>query len=210
MSTEQAAIPEGRREKNKAATRTAMTTAALRLAREHGSGGFTVDQLADAAGVSRRTFFNYFPSIEAALTQPIEQFLEGAFTQLNSRPAEEPIMDAVLGTLSEDISPEQLALLCEIYEMGADDAQLERMQLQIWSRTQQTLEVGLRQRLPDGSGELMIAALAGSLIACAQAAMRLAATQTPEGEAPPPSAFRRHLLESIAMLRTGFNINSKD
>lgn len=210
VSTESAVQPEGRREKNKVATRAAITAAALRLAREQGPGGFTVDQVAAEAGVSRRTFFNYFPSIEAAVTLPVEEFLDESFARLDERPGDEPIMDAVLATFGGDISQDRLALLCEIYQMGADDAQLERMQLQIWSQAKQSLEDGLRPRLPENSGELMVTALAGSLIACAQAAMRMAANQTPDGEAPGPSAFRQQLLESLDLLRSGFNTNHKD
>ena len=210
VSSESAVPPEGRREKNKVATRAAITAAALRLAREQGPGGFTVDQVAAEAGVSRRTFFNYFPSIEAAVTLPVEEFLEESFARLDERPGDEPIMDAVLATFGGDISQDRLALLCEIYQMGADDAQLERMQLQIWSQAKQSLEDGLRPRLPANAGELMVTALAGSLIACAQAAMRMAADQTPDGESPGPLAFRQQLLESLDLLRTGFNINHKD
>ena len=40
----------------------AITLCAQRLGDEHGLDGFTMDQLAEAAGVSRRTLFNYFPS----------------------------------------------------------------------------------------------------------------------------------------------------
>lgn len=37
------------------------------LAIEHGFDGFTLDDLAEKAGVSRRTLFNYFPGKEAAV-----------------------------------------------------------------------------------------------------------------------------------------------
>lgn len=40
---------------------------AQELAIEHGFDGFTLDELADGAGVSRRTLFNYFPGKEAAV-----------------------------------------------------------------------------------------------------------------------------------------------
>jgi AcrR family transcriptional regulator len=210
MSAEPSVPLEGLRERNKAATRGAITAAALRLTREQGPGGFTVDQVAAEAGVSRRTFFNYFPSVEAAVTRPVEEFLEESFRRLDERPNDEPIMDAVLATFGGEISQGRLALLCEIYQMGVDDAQLERVQLQAWSQARQSLEDGLRPRLPDSAGELMVTALAGSLIACAQAAMRMAATQTPAGEAPEPSAFRQQLLESLDMLRSGFNPHPKD
>lgn len=40
---------------------------AQELAVEHGFDGFTLDELADRVGVSRRTLFNYFPGKEAAV-----------------------------------------------------------------------------------------------------------------------------------------------
>lgn len=46
---------------------------AQRLATEHGLDGFTMDELAEAAGVARRTLFNYYPSkVDAYLGPPIE------------------------------------------------------------------------------------------------------------------------------------------
>ncbi|WP_010540751.1 TetR/AcrR family transcriptional regulator [Dietzia alimentaria] len=48
------------------ALRAAISGAALDLVLEHGIDDVTVDQIARAANVSRRTFFNYFPSKVAA------------------------------------------------------------------------------------------------------------------------------------------------
>lgn len=52
----------GLRERKKRATRAALVEAAVRLAMEHGVEHVTVDAIAAAAGVSTRTFFNYFDS----------------------------------------------------------------------------------------------------------------------------------------------------
>lgn len=50
------------------ATSLRITRCAMRLADEHGLDGFTMDDLAEAAQVSRRTLFNYFPSkVDAVL-----------------------------------------------------------------------------------------------------------------------------------------------
>ena len=55
------------REKKKDATRKALREAALRLAMEHGPDNVRVDDIADAAGVSPRTYNNYFSSREQAI-----------------------------------------------------------------------------------------------------------------------------------------------
>ncbi|AEV89039.1 TetR family transcriptional regulator [Actinoplanes sp. SE50] len=57
----------GLRERKKAATRQALHEASLRLAFEHGPDRITVEAIADEAGVSRRTFSNYFANKEEAL-----------------------------------------------------------------------------------------------------------------------------------------------
>ncbi|GAB3758299.1 TetR family transcriptional regulator [Yimella radicis] len=51
-----------RRSLNKHRTAQRITRCAQRLAADHGYDEFTLDQLADAAEVSRRTLFNYFPT----------------------------------------------------------------------------------------------------------------------------------------------------
>lgn len=49
----------GLRERNKRATRSALILAARQLLAQR--GGFTADEIAEQAGVSRATYFNYFP-----------------------------------------------------------------------------------------------------------------------------------------------------
>jgi AcrR family transcriptional regulator len=63
----------GRRASHRQETARRINTCAQQLAEQHGLDGFSMDDLADAAGVSRRTLFNYFPGKDAAvLGDPLE------------------------------------------------------------------------------------------------------------------------------------------
>jgi AcrR family transcriptional regulator len=92
----------GLRERKKIATREAISAAALRLALEHGPENVRVDDIAEAAGVSPRTYNNYFSSREEAIVAAIaaERALRvGA--ALRARPADEPLAEAVVEALVE-------------------------------------------------------------------------------------------------------------
>jgi AcrR family transcriptional regulator len=61
------------RERRRSETEHRITVCAQRLTDERGLDGFTMDELAETAEVSRRTLFNYFPSkIDAVLGNPPE------------------------------------------------------------------------------------------------------------------------------------------
>jgi AcrR family transcriptional regulator len=65
------ALPDrpGLRERKKARTRAAIREHAFRLFREQGYDATTVEQITDAAEVSRSTFFRYFPTKEDVVLQ---------------------------------------------------------------------------------------------------------------------------------------------
>ncbi|MBP1234693.1 AcrR family transcriptional regulator [Arthrobacter sp. PvP102] len=57
----------GLRERKRAATRAAITAVARKLTAARGLNGYTVEEVCSEAGISRRTFFNYFPAKEDAI-----------------------------------------------------------------------------------------------------------------------------------------------
>lgn len=59
--------PIGLREKRRRQTSADIRDAAVRLARERGFDKVTIDEICVEAGISARTFFNYFPNKESAI-----------------------------------------------------------------------------------------------------------------------------------------------
>jgi len=96
----------GLRERKKADTRRALSDAALNLAFERGLDNVTRDDIASLAGVSLRTFNNYFSGKYEALAYRQTERVRRSVAALRQRPADEPlwtaITHAVLEPLEED------------------------------------------------------------------------------------------------------------
>lgn len=88
-------LQPGLRDRKKAATRAALADAAAELAREHGLHVVTADAIAARAGVSTRTFHNYFTSKEEAVLVYLEGLIELWIELLRQRPSGEHIMDSL-------------------------------------------------------------------------------------------------------------------
>jgi AcrR family transcriptional regulator len=98
----------GLRERKKLDTRAALASAALRLAVEHGLSAVTVEQIAAAAGVSYRTFFNHFSAKEEALLNPdgdeagFADHLSRVDPQLPPLPAAREALRSIVAVLDAD------------------------------------------------------------------------------------------------------------
>jgi AcrR family transcriptional regulator len=95
----------GLRERKKAATRTALSWAAISLTVERGFDDVKVEDIAAAAGVSPRTFNNYFASkAEAIASRHLDRSLRAA-DALRARPADEPLWTAITAAAMAQIEP---------------------------------------------------------------------------------------------------------
>ncbi|MCX4447583.1 TetR/AcrR family transcriptional regulator [Streptomyces sp. NPDC058369] len=92
----------GLREQKKQATRVALREAALRLALRDGPGNVRVDDIAEAAGVSPRTYNNYFSSREQAIVAAVTAEREARVAAaLAAVPASAPLSEAVTRAILE-------------------------------------------------------------------------------------------------------------
>lgn len=94
------------REEKKAATRCAISEATATLLLEEGRAATTVSRVSERAGVSTRTFHNYFADIDEALEEFLRKVFSTIAEQLASLSAElsaaEAIEAIIIDALNED------------------------------------------------------------------------------------------------------------
>jgi AcrR family transcriptional regulator len=96
-------VPVAGRARKKLATFRALSTAARELTLERGLEAVTVEDIADAADVSVRTFFNYFSCKEEALVGVEPAVLAELGDELRERPAEEAPLEALRAVLATGV-----------------------------------------------------------------------------------------------------------
>jgi len=97
-------ISSGLREHKKRQTRRAIASAALDLALDAGLAGVTTERIVGRAGVSARTFSNYFScKEEAVVAGHAEELGERFLALLRSRPGNEPPRISVLSALQASL-----------------------------------------------------------------------------------------------------------
>ena len=145
----------GLRERKKAATRKAIHDGAIRLFGEQGFAGTTIDQIAEAADVSRATVFHYFPTKESIVFGDAPQAIAALAALLEDAPEVVPAVREWLRGLTGWIEPDlqlQRRLAREVPDIAAH-----------------------RLRMLDGIEDVVAEALTGELGAGTELAARLAA-----------------------------------
>lgn len=190
---EDKSTPPGLRERKRAETHARIRSEAMKLFIANGFETTTLDEIAGAAGVSRRSLFHYFGSKEEIVFAAKADFPDIVVEAINRRPAEEPLLDMVENAfidLAERYqTPDAKALAGLIHDTPAlcagDQAKYEKM------------ERALAQALADRKG------LPESDVACrvtASAAigiMKLATEAWLAGEDTGPEAFGKSAFAAL-------------
>jgi len=166
-------VTSGLRERKKLATRLALHEAALRLVAERGLDRVSVDDIAERADVSPRTFFNYFPTKDDAVLGLDPAAPARQAEAIAARPAEESAVAAV-----------RVVAVAQAAEM-AEDQQLWPLRLQVveahpvlvgklaaaFGESDRVLAAAIAQRTGTGVDDALLPML---LAGVAAAAMRTA------------------------------------
>ena len=154
-------VTSGLRERKKTATRLALHEAALRLVAERGLDRVSVDDIAAAADVSPRTFFNYFPSKDDAVVGLDPDHPRRLATALAARPADEPPVRALRAVVRAEAAgmaaePQLWPLRLQVIEahpglrmrlVGAFDESERALAAAIAERTGTTVDVDVQPTL---------------------------------------------------------------
>lgn len=168
--------PMRRRDLQKEQTRLDLALAAFGLAKAEGLAKVRVPQIAEAVGVSPRTFNNYFPSKEAAIVWPAT--LRGArlAADLAERPASEPLADALVKVVAglyrpggQDGLPE--GWLGEFRSLVAAEPALHGEYLKAQAGAERELAQVIARRTGTAEGDLETLVLAGVVTAAERAAV---------------------------------------
>ena len=174
--------------------------AAYAIVRDAGFEGLTAEAVADRAGVSRRTFFNYFPSVESVLTASVTEFFASVGERLDARPVDEDVLDSAVAVVTDpgdgDLL-ERIGVLAAAGEASPHARGLILIELHAWL---DWLEGWLRRRLGPDVTDVYVATLASGLVGAAEAAFRVwLRSAAPPARMPVP---RQAVDGSPASLRT--------
>ena len=155
----------GLRERKKRATRLAIRDAAMRLFGEQGFAGTTIDQIAEAADVSRATVFTYFPTKEEIVFGDGSLAIDELGRRLRERPDGETTivvfrawLDELVGWFEPELVAQQ-RLIREVPVVGA-------RRFQLGGELEHHIALALEAELGPGqelAAELAAAALAAGL-----------------------------------------------
>ncbi|MBR7827057.1 TetR family transcriptional regulator [Actinospica sp. MGRD01-02] len=188
MSIESSAVPApGLRERTRRAVRAELTAVALDLFLQRGFEATTVDEIAAAAGISRRSLFRYFASKEAIIFDNLQDVGETLAEALAKRPYDEDAWVALrrsfeVVTAYNVDNPERTLAFWRMLEETASLKARHFQQLMSW---QQLLVPDISVRLgeagpaangngsggyPDGEYGPRAPAVVGAALACLDAA----------------------------------------
>jgi len=166
-----------RRQRQREETRRDLAQIALELAGERGLANVRVPEIAAAAGVSTRTFNNYFPSKEAAIAWPTARRWTRMVENLLARPAEEPVGEALVAAIAglyvSSPDPEsQDSFVGKFRALAATEPSLRVEYLRISDAGEDQLAKGVAARIGAGEDELRPRLLAAMAVGAERAAIR--------------------------------------
>lgn len=186
----------------RASSKAMLEDAALDLFVEQSYAGTTVDQIAQRAGVSRNTFFNYFDSKSDVFWVFLDERLAEFAPALEATDADAPVMTAVYDAVlavGAGFGPGRVPWALTQTELIGSVHELQASALARLSRQAEIVADFVAARVPHPLPVLLARAVAYSVIGAAVAAVQSwASAGTTRGDLVP------YLAEALAPIRDGY------
>lgn len=183
-------------------SRRALQAAAVELVGRRGFAAVTVDDVAAAAGVSRRTFFNHFPTKAAALFDPDPEAAERFARLLSEADGTGHLWSALREAWLRWLAEEPVRAVLAVRRRLIEDPELADYQRSAYRFVEVELERWVRRQLP---GDPFPAALAVSAAAAVVGTAFLA--WSPEQE---PAAFLDLVARGFDQLSVAFPAEARN
>lgn len=154
----------GHRERKKRQTREAIARSALELFAERGYAATTLAEIAEAAGVSPRTIFAYFPGKEDILFSGFQAIRDALAQALVERPAGHDAL-ATLRDFIVFVAHDKSELDHDLERIIGSDETLQSHRRARLSQLQELLAAAIADDLDAGPGDLRPQVAAASLVA---------------------------------------------
>jgi AcrR family transcriptional regulator len=193
----------GLREQKKLATRDALSSAAWHMMVEQGIEAVTPESVAEVAGVSPRTFRNYFASREEAILDEMVRRGSSILDEIGARPADEPLWDCLMAVLPDVAligSREDFAVMMRVCQ---ENPAMLAQHLVVFERSEAALVEVIAQRTgTDAKDDLAPRLVAATTLAVVRTAIEVwAQTQT-------DTTLADLIREGLAQLRAGLPLAS--
>lgn len=184
----------GLRQRKRQQTRERLTRAAMALFLERGFEATTIDDIAAAADVSRRSFFHYFASKEDVVAAWQENAASALVAEVVARPADESMLTAAENAIAAAVKRLDPAEAAAMSRLKRDNPALQARDQLKYDKLERALAEGLAQR-----GRTKSDRLQARLVAMiATGAMRVGGESwIGEGARERPEAFVKRTFDAI-------------
>ncbi|MER6791864.1 TetR/AcrR family transcriptional regulator [Amycolatopsis mediterranei] len=191
---------ESLRSRRRRETEREIHLAALHLARAHGFDKVTVEMISAEAGVSPRTFFNYFPNKDAAIVQgpaELSEELAAEFVSAGPAPAKQ-VLTELTRLLTRDFSehPPQREEVHAAFELAREHPQVLAVLLARFDAFAVHIADLVGRRLGEEAGDEVPALMAAIALAAVRQGLDRWARASDDGSPVP------YVERSMDLLRT--------
>ncbi|MBR0708301.1 MULTISPECIES: TetR/AcrR family transcriptional regulator [Bradyrhizobium] len=184
----------GLRQRKQQETRERLTRAAMALFLERGFEATTIDDIAAAADVSRRSFFHYFASKEDVVAAWQEDAAAALVTEILARPADESMLTAAENAIAAAVKRIDPAEAAAMSRLKRDNPALQARDQLKYEKLERALAEGLARRARNKSDQLKARLVA----MIATGAMRVGGESwIGEGVREKPEAFVKRTFDAI-------------